>query len=360
MPLLALNRKMYNEAHSQRMSFSRYLEIHAPAPEGSKMDAFQLQLKERDIVTRSDYARGIAANTIEEAFYRSRDNSDSDILFPEFIGRTVREVMTNDILLSRLIGQYTTITGNAYKTIYCEDEPAQATLKRVTEGADLPKAKIKTRTQEVKIWKYGRAIEASYEVIRRMQIDLLAKHIARFGRQAAKDKTEEVLTILKDGDGNNNAAPILRLRADMDPDATVGTLTAKGWINFLMQFEEFPADTLVCGKEAFMQMILTDLGSITAADVLKLMSQGATTGITLTIPQLPKNNMNLFWHENVDTNYIYGINTANSIEQVTEAGSDIQEADRFITNQTQVLTISENSGFSKMFKEGCKILNINA
>ena len=359
MAKIDLTRKMYNEAFSQRMTFSRYLETLDPSGDGDKLDAFERQLKERGIITRSNYAKGINASTVEEAFGGGYRTEDNDILFPEYIGRTVREVMTNDVMLAALIGQYTTINSNAYKSIWCDDQPDEARFKRVTESSNLPKAKIKTRETEVKIYKYGRAIEASYEVIRRMQLDLLAKHVGRFGAQAAKDKVSEILTVVQDGDGNNNAAPTLNLTA-LDTETTTGNLTAKAWINFLMQFEEFPANTIIASKDAFLAILLTDLGTMSAADVLKVLSQGATSGISLTIPQLPKNNINMFWHPDVADGKVIGMNKENTIEQITEAGSDIHEADRFITNQTQILTMSENSGFSKMFKEAAKVMDLGA
>jgi len=357
MPKIVLNHKMYSEAFAKRETFSKYLEKLDPTPEGSKLDAFERQLKERGIFTKSIYDKGITASVMEDAFYRTEDN---DVLFPELIARTVREAIMQDTMLPALIGQYTTITGNSYKSFYVDDQPTKQSKKRVTEASELPKCKLSSRTQEVKIYKYGRAIEASYEVIRRMQIDMLALHVRRIGMQAAKDKVEEIITVIKDGDGNNNAAPILRLNADLDSGATAGTLTAKGFLAFLMEFEEFPCDTLIAAKDAFLQILLTSIGSFSAADVLKLLAAGAGKGVSLSVPQFPDGAIKLFWHKDVTSLNVHGINKQYAIEQVAEAGSDISEAARFILNQTQVLTVSENDGYSKLFKEATKTLNVNA
>jgi hypothetical protein len=355
---LALTRDMFKEAAKARLTFTKYLESLMPPPDGSSLDAFQLQMKERGIVTKSNYAQGISASIVEDAFYHTEDN---DILFPEFVARTVREAIVSDTILPYLIGQYTTINSNSYKTVYCDDQPTKASLRRVTESSELPRTKMVTRTQEVKIYKYGRAIEASYEVIRRMQIDLLALHIRRIGIQAAKDKVAEILTVIESGDGNNNAAETLNLTA-LDTDASAGTLTAKGFIAFLMEFEEFPCTTLIAEKSAFLQLVLTNLGTYTATDVLRLLTKGATEGINLSMPQLPSGNMRLFWDHTatIGSGKVLGINQQYAVEQVTEAGSDIQEADSFITNQTKILTLSENNGYSKIFKEATKLLNIGA
>ena len=218
MSKFTLTRELYNQASVQEMTFSQLLEQLAPAPAGSKLTAFENQLKEHGIVTQSIPEKGIIASKVE-AFYRTEE---SKVRFPEFVATQLRES------LPYLLATTTTIDGNAYRTIYCDDSDAnkKAVKKaRVTEAADLPKSRLKTRENAVKIWKYGRAIEASYEVIRRMRIDLLSVHVRRIGEQAAQDEVVDVLDIIKNGDGNDNtAAAVLKAKTDLDPAATSGKL----------------------------------------------------------------------------------------------------------------------------------------
>lgn len=356
---LALNRDMYLQAMADKITLSQLLERLDPtdAYDNTELDAFQRQLKKCGIVTKALYEKGIHADIVD-AFYRT---SDSQVLFPEYIARTAREAIVEDTVLPYLIGQYTTISGtDTYRSFYVEDQPEKARKKRVTEASELPKSKIVGKEQTTKIYKFGRAIEASYEVIRRMQIDMLAIHIRRIAIQAAKDKVEEILTVVKSGDGNNNAAPVLNLTT-LDSGATAGTLSAKGLLGFFMEFEPFPCDTLIATKSAFIQMILTNIPNLSTADLLRLIATGVTSGVTLSAPQMPNGTVRLFWNDAVLTgNQIAGINRQYAIEQVTEAGSEISEADKFITRQTQVLTVSENSGYNKIFNEATKILNVDA
>lgn len=352
---ITLNRDMYLAAAAEKMTLSQYLEKLDPTPPGEKLDAFERQLKKCGIITKSIYEKGIYADPVE-AFYRT---SESQVLFPEFIARQVREAIVQDTMLPYLVGQNTIITGDTYRTFYVEDQPEAARKKRVTEASELPKARIVGKEQVTRLYKFGRQIEASYEVIRRMQIDMLALHVRRIAIQVAKDKVEEIIYVIKNGDGNNNAAPVLNLTS-LDSGATAGTLTAKGFLAFLMEFEPFPCNTLIAAKDAFIQIVMTNIPNLTTADLLRLLAQGATRGISFNAPQLPSGEFRLFWNNAVDSLRVHGINNQYAIEQITEAGSDIQEADKFITRQTQVLTISENSGFSKIFNEATKTLNINA
>ena len=352
---ITLNRDMYLAAAAEKMTLSQYLEKLDPTPPGEKLDAFERQLKKCGIITKSVYEKGIYADPVE-AFYRT---SESQVLFPEFIARQVREAIMQDTMLPYLVGQNTIIQGDTYRTFYVEDQPEAARKKRVTEASELPRAKIVGKEQTVKIYKFGRAIEASYEVIRRMQIDMLALHVRRIAMQVAKDKVEEIINVIVNGDGNNNTAPTYNLTA-LDTGATAGTLTAKSFLKFLMKFKIFPCNVLITDEDTFVQLVMTNIPNLTTADLLRLLAQGTTVGVDLAAPQLPSGAVRLFWHDTVTPGDLIGINSQYAIEQVTEAGSDIQEADKFITRQTQVLTISENSGFSKMFNEATAILKVNA
>ena len=109
-----------------------------------------------------------------------------------------------------LIAARTPIDSNVYKASYLDLNDAankKATeMRRVTEAADLPTAKLRLGDTAITLYKYGRAIQASYEALRRMSLDLFNIHIREIGAQAANNKVVEVLTVIKDGDGNSNAA----------------------------------------------------------------------------------------------------------------------------------------------------------
>lgn len=349
---MELNRRLYDQAREKRVTFSQLLEELDPTPEGVKLDAFERQLKAQKIYTKTVFNKGIFASPME-AFMRTEESA---VLFPEFVARTVREAIVEDTMLPYLIGVDTPINTDSYRTFYVDDQPTKQSKRRVTEAAELPRVTIKGREQTVKIYKYGRAIEASYEVLRRMQVDMLALHVRRIAMQTAKDKVAEIIDVIKNGDGNNNAATVIAQK-DLTT-ATAKKLAAEGLLRFLMEFEEFPCDTLIGSKDTFVQMVLTNLPTVTTTDLLKFLSLGATSGVTINSPQLPSGVIRVFWHKDIGKWQIYGLNRANGIEQIQEVGSDITEADKFITRQTSVLTVSENNGYSKIFKEATKILDI--
>ncbi len=358
MAKLSLHRDMYKEAQAEGISLSQYLENLDPSPEGSKLSAFERQLKEHNIVTQSMAGRGISASKVE-AFYRT---DESKILFPEYINMTVKESMIATSILPYLIAMTTEIDSNAYKSVRCVDQPKGQRKRRVTEASELPKSKLVTSTSAIQIYKFGTAIEASYEAIRRMKIDMLAIHIRRIAQQAANDEVGEVLNVITVGDGNANPASV-HLNRTLDSNATAGILSQDAFINFLLEFYPYSCNTLVCNKAALVQVLKLLYPGQTSSQLVTMLMGGMALPTKVKMPQGFFADVTILYSPDIaDVNghpSITGIDSRYSIEKVVELGSTINEADRFILNQTEVLTVSENSGFSKMFTECTKILEIN-
>jgi len=362
MAIEKLVREMYNQARENEVTFSQLLEQLDPTPEGSKLSAYERQLKEHGILTQSIPEKGFNASKVE-AFYRTEE---SKVLFPEYIASGLREALISSSILPYLIATTTPINGNSYRSIYCDDDTAnkKAIKKvRVTEAADLPKSRLKTRENSVKIWKYGRAIEASYEVVRRMNLDLLSVHIRRIGEQAAQDEVADVLDIIVTGDGNaNTAAPVLKAKTDLDSGASAGTLSKDAWLRFLLRFFPYQCNTVVASEDGLLQ-VLDILYPNDATQMMDFLLKGMAITAKVELPQQLWTNVTLLYNPNAEkvNNHValYGLDRRYCVEKVMETGSDIQEADKFITNQTTILTISENAGFSKMFNEANKILEID-
>lgn len=97
--------------------------------------------------------------------------------------------------------------------------------------------------------------------------------------------------------------------------------------------------------------------------MMDFLLKGMAITARVELPQQLWTNVTLLYNPNVEkiNNHValYGLDRRYAVEKVVEAGSDIQEADKFITNQTQVLTISETAGFARMFGEAAKILEID-
>ena len=354
-----LSMDLYRQAHSKEMTLSMYLESLDPSPEGSKLDAFERLMQEAGIVTRNIPEKNIFSSKVD-AFYRTDENK---LLFPEYIARTLVQAMVQYPVYQYLVAARTMIDSNVYKAAYLDLDDAsnkKATqMRRVTEAAELPVAKLKLGESAINIYKYGRAIEASYEALRRMSIDVFNIHLQEIGIQAADNKIAEILTVIKDGDGNNNAATIYKA-SGLDSSFTTA-LTRTAWIKFLLKFYPRACNTVVADEEGLLQILEV---LYPASTVAGLMDELLANGLNISV-QLPQNivtNVTLLYSPYVEKinnkHAIYGLNRESAIEEIVEVGSTISEVDKFIKNQTEVLTISENSGFRKILKKSSAIMTL--
>ena len=155
---MRLEKGMYQEAGR---SFTQVLEREDPSDQykGTPMeglDAFQRQLKRFDIKVR-----GTASDVVDK-FFRT---SDSAVLFPEYIARSVRQGMEEADLLPRITASVTRIEGLDYRSIASVPEDEKR-LRRVEEGASIPATTVKTKESLVHLHKRGRMLVASYEAVR--------------------------------------------------------------------------------------------------------------------------------------------------------------------------------------------------
>lgn len=356
-----LNYSIYQRAHGKGQTLSSYLEELDPTPEGSELDAYERLVREAGIITKSIPEKNVYASKVE-TFYRTDENRT---LFPEYVARTLIKSMREFPLYKYLIATRTPIDSNVYMGSYLDLDDASnkkaLEMRRVVEATDLPTAKLKLGEVAVSFYKYGRAIEASYEAVRRMSLDLFKRHVGWIAQRAADNKVAEILEVIKNGDGNSNPAEKIK-SGSLDSTAD-SALTREAWIRFLLKFYPNNANTVIANEDGLIQ-ILNVL--YPKADVATKMDELIHNGLDVktTLPQGLIANTTLLYSPRIDKisskEAIYAIDRNNCIEELFEVGSTIQEADKFIKNQTHLLTISENSGFMKLFKESAKILTIES
>ena len=357
--LAQMNSGLYKEAHELGMTLSMFLESNNPAPEGSKLDAFERLMREAGILTRNIADKNIFSSKVE-ALYRTDENK---ALFPEYVARTLVQAMTEFPIFKYIVAARTPIDSNVYKASYLDfndTKNKKATeMRRVTEAADLPIAKLKLGETAITLYKYGRAIEASYEALRRMTLEVFNIHIQEIGAQAANNKIAEILTIIRDGDGNSNAATNYTAKSLDSAYSTALTRTA--WIKFLLKFYPRSCNTVVSNEDGLIQIleVLYPKAEV-AAKMDELLAGGLQTSVNL--PQNLIANVTLLYSPDAekigDKDALYGLNRESAIEEIFELGSTINEADRFIKNQTELMTISENSGFRKILKKSSATMTL--
>lgn len=379
--------ELNKEAIKAGATLSRYMEVLDPSPEGSHLDAFGRQLKKEGIITRSNPRAGWWSSNAAE-FLKT---PASRTLLMEFFAREWRSVMYatphqraillssdavlgtperpfNDlgpfwnnqfepaIPLSEVVATTTSIQGEDYRSLYMTYDEDALRLFRIGESAEIPTANLATSTRNIRLRKYGRGLRVTYETLRRFTVDKLAWWIRWQAVQSEIDKVEAALSYLINGDGNANTAATEINQSTLDGDAIAGELSLIGWQKFRMQFAPPYVMTTVFGQiDEIMQLLLLNLG--TANIPLQGYDLGGI-GNGLTPINATADNVRYGWTDSAPDGKYVAFDRRAALEHVVEIGSEIQETERFITNQTEVMVMTENSGFATLDPAAAKILDI--
>lgn len=329
---LRLEKGLYNTSSS----FSAELEKLDPsenykgtALEG--LDAFQRQLKRFDIKVS-----GPKSDTIEKFF----STSDSAALFPEYISRAVRQGMLEADVLPGIVASTTNINSLDYRAITSSLSDDDKELVRVGEGAYIPETTIKTQDNLVTLRKRGRMLVASYEAIRFQHLDVFTVTLKQIGAYIARAQLKDAVNVLINGDGNDNAAEVMAVE-------NADTLTYSDLVDFWNKFSPYEMNTIIASADVTAQMLkLPEFRDSNAS--LDFHATGKM--ITPIGAELIKSNA-------VESGKLIGLDKNCALEMVT-AGDVLTEYDKLIDRQLERAAITSIAGFSKIFTDASKVLEV--
>ena len=330
---LKLEKGMYRQ---EGMNFTQVLESLDPsenyrgtALEGT--DAFQRQLKRFGI-----RAKGAGSSPVEK-FFRTMDSA---VLFPEYIARTVRQGMEENDILPAITATTTVIDAMDYRSIYSIPADADKELKDVMEGASIPETEVKTKEHLVQLSKRGRMLVASYEAVRYQKLDLFSVTLRQIGAHIARAQLEDAVDVLKNGDGNGNAASVFTTAAQ-------GKLTYDDLVDFWAKFDPYEMNALLVSGDVMVKLLkLSELQNPLTG--LKFQGTGK-----LTTPL----GANLLRTSVLPAGTAIGLDKRFALEMVQ--GSDVTvEYDKLIDRQLERAAVTTISGFAKVFKDASRVLEV--
>ena len=336
---LKLEKGMYRQ---EGMNFTQVLESLDPsenyrgtALEGT--DAFQRQLKRFGI-----RAKGAGSSPVEK-FFRSMD---SDVLFPEYIARTVRQGMEENDILPAIVATTTVIDAMDYRSIYSNSAEEDKTVPEVEEGGEIPATEVKTKDHLVKLTKRGRMLVASYEAIRFQKLDLFSVMLRQIGSYIQKQQVADAVKVLIEGDGNENAA--IQYSVGTEPmSGTAGSLGYDQMVEFWGQFDPYTMNTILCST-----------GTMTK--LLKIPElQNPMTGLNFQGTGKLSTPLGAALHRTgaVADDMIIGLDNRYALELV-RAGDVLVEYDKLIDRQLERAAITSISGFGKICDGAAAVLNV--
>ena len=336
---LRLEKGMYRQ---EGMNFTQVLESLDPsenyrgtALEGT--DAFQRQLKRFGI-----RAKGAGSSSVEK-FFR---NSDSAVLFPEYISRTVRQGMEENDILPGIVATTTVIDSMDYRSIYSNATDEDKAIVDVEEGAAIPETHVKTKSNLISLTKRGRMLVASYEALRFQKLDLFSVMLRQIGAYIQKQQLADAVNVLINGDGNDNAA--VQYTVGTDPiSGTKGTLGYDQMVEFWGQFDPYTMNTILCSSATMTKMLkIPELQN----PLTGLNFQGTGKFATPLGAQLHRTSA-------IADGVIIGLDNRYALELV-RAGDVLVEHDKLIDRQLERAAITSISGFGKICDGAAAVLNV--
>ena len=313
-------------------SFTQVLESLDPSEnyiggELEGLDAFQRQLKRYEI-----RVAGSGSDKIEKFF----STADSSALFPEYISRAVMQGISDTNSLSEIIATKTMIEGLDYRSITIPADEETQSLKKVAEGALIPTTSIRQQEKLVKLTKRGRMLEASYEAIRFQKIDLFTIALKQIGAYIAKTQFNDAVSVLLNGDGNNNAAEEVSVTAS-------GSFSYADIVKLWTELGDFKLNTIVAGSTAMSKIL--NLAEVKDAE--------AGLNFHATGKLVTPLGANLVKSSALDAGLLLALDKSFALEMVC-AGDVLVEYDKLIDRQLERAAITQTAGFSKIFSDAVR------
>lgn len=301
------------------------------------LDAYQRQLKRFDI-----RARGAGSDAVEK-FFR---NTESAVLFPEYVARSVKQGMEETNLLPHITASTTLIDGLDYRSIYSMPSDEEKKLHRVEEGASIPQTEVRARENLVRLHKRGRMLVASYEAIRYQRLDLFSVMLRQIGSQIMRMHLDDAINVITKGDGNHNPAASYTV-GDSTIGGTAGTLNYAALLKFWNQFDPYTMNTLLVSPDAMLALLQCKE------------FQNPLTGLNFQGTGELSNPLGakLIKTSALGTGTLIGLDKNYALEMVMASDVTV-EYDRLIDRQLERAAITSTSGFAKLYTDASKVLKV--
>lgn len=282
------------------------------------LDAYERQLKRFDIKVQGENCDRV------EKFFLS---TESAVLFPEFVRRSIKEGMDKASVLSEVVAAITLTDEITYHGL---NITKSGTDDAVSEGGTLPNTNVRLSSSAINLSKFARKLSCSYEAIRKHRIEAFAVILKDLGAQISRAINKQAATVLKTG---VTASKI-----------SGSELTYADLANFWASMSSYDMTTMLCSP--------ADMAKILAFEEMKYcVSDYMTSGMVKT-----PYGVTLVKCPDLDVGIAIGIDKNCALEMVF--GTDIiVDFDKLISTQCDEIACSITVGFSKIASDATKVLN---
>lgn len=258
-------------------------------------------------------------------------------LFPDIVREAVLAGLKRKPVYPELIIRDERIDGTAYDVPYVVESSAEEELRGVAEGAAIPESMITYGDRIVRLDKKGRGVLASYEVIRRMSVDMLRVHLQRMGERLGRNLDARLTKVLAEGDssGAGTAPTVLNT-------ATAGAWTyadvVKGFMSLTLEKYFTPTHMLANSNLCQTILGLAEFKDSGLFDFAKTGNLPTPLGVRLVpLPDQPENKLTI-----LDAGY--------AVQKLTEQDL-LVESDKLIHQQWDRTYLTVVTDFAVIYQD---------
>jgi hypothetical protein len=314
------------------------------------LTGYEAALSFLNLPVRDDFANGIVLDAASDTF---QTYAGTRAMFPEVVDDMVRWKYRQDQLESvqPMLSQSRTISGTEMiSTVVNDQADDYQTVRAVAELGRVPVRTIRTSQTSVAIYKHGGGLRYSYEFGRRARLDLMTPYFVRMLREAEMSKVAAATALLVNGDGVNAAAPVV-LQSSLESGATAGKINRRALVKWMIARAKAgtPIDTVVGNWDAYLEWLelfaLPVVGNQGKTESEIASAQGFQLG---GVPIL-RGIANFAISTTAAAGTLIGLSKGDTMEELIEAGSDIEESERSIANQSVTVVKTTNAGYKMNF-----------
>lgn len=333
--------------------------------EGSDLNGYECALAYLNLPIKSDLDQGVLLEAAGQTF---QTYPGTRALFPAVIDDLIQWKYRQDQIeqIEPLLANSRTISQAEMISTVVSDQAADYQFTQpISERSRVPFRSIKTSENTVKIWKHGSGLRYTYEFERRASIDLITPYAARIQREKEISKLTVAVALLTNGDAVQAAAPVVAqstLKPAGGSTSVAGTINWECFLAWLVSRAKAgtPIDTVVGNWDMYLQWQMMFARpninkGLTQSEVLQKAGVKAATSN-------PNFNFDVKFAvaSPAAASTLIGFSRADTLEELVEAGSEIQESQRAIGTQEVEMVLTENTGYRLVFGDTRSILSLDA
>lgn len=330
----------------------------------SELDGYETALAFLNLPIKDDFSKGVVLQAAAETF---QTFPGVRALFPEVVDDVVQWKYRQDQLetVSGIVAQSRTVAGvEMITTVVNDGAEDYQQFGVIAERGRIPVRSIRATEHGVKFYKFGGGYEWTYEFSRRASLDIMAPYAVRMEREIEIGQVAVATAMLINGDAVHGAAPVVNgstLASSIGVAHSQGKIDWEVFLKWLVQRAQAgsPVDTIVGNYDMHFEWLRMfakpsiQLGT-PQAEVLRQ----AGVQMAEANPRF-QFNVNFQVSSTAPAQKLIGFRKSETLEELVETGSDIQESQNAIENQTVKYVRTKNKGYRIIFDDTRSILDLS-